>query len=100
MSESDLMDAVQLPIFPKIKIWTVLVAITLILGSSFLYIQSVFALGNPVKISTSSFDTVYPQIVTDGSGYLHLLWMEVTSDWGGYANPGILYSRWNGDTWS
>lgn len=58
------------------------------------------AIGNPVKISNSSYDTVYPQTVADSNGYLHLIWMEVTSDWGGYANPGILYSRWNGDTWS
>ena len=67
-----------------------------------LLVNQVHALGTPIKISTSSNATVFPQIVTDSNGYLHLIWMEIASDdapWTGQ-NPGILYSRWNGDTWS
>lgn len=62
-----------------------------------------YALGNPVKISNSSNQTIFPQTVTDTNGYLHLTWMELTTtdeSWSGHANPGIFYSRWNGDTWS
>lgn len=63
-----------------------------------------FAIGNPVKISNSSTnDVVFPQIAADSSGYLHVAWQEVTPEqsWGGnVVNPGIFYSRWNGDTWS
>lgn len=63
------------------------------------------AIGDPIKISTSTNATTFPQLVADSKGYLHMVWMEVTSDavrWGGttHANPGILYSRWNGDNWS
>src|SRR3989338_5057807 len=80
-----------------------LILIAIILTFFFTPLRQVNAIGNPVKISTSSNATVYPQIVTDSNGYLHIAWMEVANDtsiWGGFQNPGILYSRWNGDTWS
>ncbi len=65
-------------------------------------IQKVSALSNVTKISNSSTDVVFPQIVADNNGYLHVTWMDVVPNtiWAGYANPGIFYSRWNGDTWS
>ena len=69
----------------------------------YFFVSSVQALGNPVKISNSANATVFPQVVADSNGYLHIAWMEVADDtsiWGGFQNPGILYSRWNGDTWS
>lgn len=53
----------------------------------------------PQKLSTSSFDTIVPMMVPDIDGYLHLVWMEADEDWS-RPNPGIYYSRWNGDTWS
>lgn len=56
----------------------------------------------PEKISTATSptnSTIYPQMVPDIDGYLHLVWME-TDLWWTRPNPGIFYSRWNGDTWS
>lgn len=63
--------------------------------------QQARALSNITKISNSSSDVAFPQIVTDSKGYLHVVWMEVVPEqiWTG-SNPGIYYSRWNGDTWS
>lgn len=88
-------------IVPKIyRILTIVIAAFLAFGIA---VPKASALGNPVKISNSSNATVFPQIVADSNGYLHITWMEVANDtsiWGGFQNPGILYSRWNGDTWS
>lgn len=56
----------------------------------------------PEKISTATSptdSTIYPQMVPDIDGYLHLVWME-TDLWWTRPNPGIFYSRWDGDTWS
>lgn len=60
-----------------------------------------YALGTVTKISTSSNDVINPVTVTDSDGYLHAVWQELTPGqvWTG-VNPGIYYSRWNGDTWS
>lgn len=74
----------------------ILFSLALIFGPS-----NTFALGNPIKISTSSNDVINPVTVTDSTGYLHAVWQELTPEqvWTG-VNPGIYYSRWNGDTWS
>jgi len=53
----------------------------------------------PQKISTSTDDTILPQVVTDNLGYIHSVWMEADVNWTS-PNPGIFYSRWNGDIWS
>src|SRR3989338_378638 len=80
---------------PAVVLFTI---VLLVLSSS-----SVKALGDPVKISDSIYATTAPQVVTDSSGYLHIVWMEVQDEnkiWGKHQNPGIFYSRWNGDVWS
>ena len=80
-----------------------IVRLSLVLLLTFALVTPIQALGNPVKISTSTNQTVFPQTVADSNGYLHLVWMEVATEteiWGGHQNPGIFYSRWNGDTWS
>ncbi len=63
--------------------------------------ENTFALGTVTKVSTSSNDVINPVTVADSKGYLHSVWQELTPDqvWTG-VNPGIYYSRWNGDTWS
>src|SRR3989338_3532252 len=82
------------------RVYRVFVIVVLLF---FFSINSAQALGDPVKISTSTNATVFPQVVSDSNGYLHMTWMEVAdfnSPWWGEQNPGILYSRWNGDAWS
>ena len=73
----------------------------IILSAFLIFSQEANALGNPVKVSNSSNDVINPVTVTDSTGYLHAVWQELTPDqvWTG-VNPGIYYSRWNGDTWS
>ncbi len=70
-------------------------------STGLLLTNKAYALGNPVKISNSSNDVINPVTVTDSKGYLHAVWQELTPGqvWTG-VNPGIYYSRWNGDTWS
>jgi hypothetical protein len=58
-----------------------------------------FAIGDPVNISASSNDAIYPQVLSDSKGYLHAVWMEFDPS-GPASSSGIYYSRWNGDTWS
>lgn len=70
---------------------------------AFLFIkQDANALGAPVKVSNSSNDVAFPQTITDSKGYLHSVWMELNPGQTVFlgVNPGIFYSRWNGDTWS
>jgi len=59
------------------------------------------ALGTVTKISNTSNDVINPVTVADSDGYLHVVWQELTPGqvWTA-VNPGIYYSRWNGDTWS
>lgn len=79
-----------------------LLTFALLFFLAFLFLKhDAFALGNPVKISISSNDVINPVTVTDSTGYLHAVWQELTPGqaWTG-VNPGIYYSRWNGDTWS
>ncbi len=59
------------------------------------------AVSDQIKISTSSDNVVVPAIVSDTKGYMHTAWQEMTpgQGWSGL-NPGIFYSKWNGDTWS
>ncbi len=59
------------------------------------------AVSDQVKISTSSDNVVVPVITSDTKGYMHTVWQEMTpgQGWSGL-NPGIFYSKWNGDTWS
>lgn len=70
--------------------------------ASFIFSGQANALGNPVKISTSGNDVAFPQTITDSKGYLHSVWMELNPGQTVFlgVNPGIYYSRWNGDTWS
>ena len=82
----------------KAKLFTLLIIFGLVLFIA----PSASALSNPITISNSQNDTLYPQTVTDTSGYLHAVWMDVEPGkiWARHQNPGIFYSRWNGDIWS
>ena len=46
--------------------------------SFFIFSKIASALGNPVKISNSSNDAIFPQTNTDSKGYLHMVWQELT----------------------
>lgn len=74
----------------------------LFFSAALIFSQDANALGNPIKISTSSNDVAFPQTVADSKGYLHSVWMELNPGQTIFLglNPGIYYSRWNGDTWS
>ncbi|MEK9176358.1 MAG: hypothetical protein AAB520_02875, partial [Patescibacteria group bacterium] len=78
-----------------------LLFLILFFSAALTFSQDANALGNPVKISNSSNDVINPATVADSKGYLHVVWQELTPGqvWTG-VNPGIYYSRWNGDTWS
>jgi len=81
---------------------TQILFIFLFLASLFLVFTSKsLAVSDQVKISTSSDNVVVPAIVSDTKGYMHTVWQEMTPGrgWSGL-NPGIFYSKWNGDTWS
>lgn len=62
------------------------------------------AWSDPKIISNGTGNTIMPSITTDSKGYLHSVWMELSPGsenfWTGVENPGIFYSKWNGDTWS
>ena len=71
-----------------------------VLAAVLLFANSAFAAFTPPKkISSSTNDTILPQLLTDNLGYIHLVWMEADVNWSS-PNAGIFYSRWNGDTWS
>ncbi len=80
------------------------VVISLVYSLSILAFPSkTLAIGDPVRITNNTNATVFPQTVADSKGYLHMVWMEVINEnerWSNIQNPGIFYSRWNGDTWS
>jgi len=68
---------------------------------SLLISPSLAAWSTPIKISTSANNVVIPQLTTDTKGYIHAVWEEVDPvDWWAWPNPGIFYSRWDGDIWS
>ena len=56
------------------------------------------------QISDGLNTAIVPSVTTDSKGYLHAVWMEIDplieDWWDGNENPGIFYSKWNGDTWS
>ncbi len=63
-----------------------------------LFPKEALALGNVTKISNSANDSLFPTVFSDNKGYLHMAWQEYSGSF--EQNPGIFYSRWNGDTWS
>ncbi len=79
-----------------------LLSLILLLSAGLIFSQDANALGNPIKISNSSNDVAFPQTVADSKGYLHSVWMELNPGQTIFLglNPGIYYSKWNGDTWS
>src|SRR3989338_7857023 len=56
------------------------------------------------QISDGLNTAIVPSVTTDANGYLHAVWMEIDPAiedwWNGIENPGIYYSKWNGDIWS
>lgn len=82
-----------------------------IISSIFVLIIFIFSISpakaawsDPKTISSGAGNTIMPSITTDSKGYLHAVWMELTPGdenfWSGIENPGIFYSKWNGDAWS
>ena len=80
------------------KILALVLSVALLAPAFFVSTPKAHALGNVVTISNSSNDSLFPTVVADNKGYLHMAWQEYTGNFD--TNPGIFYSRWNGDTWS
>ena len=95
------------------KLLFVLLALFLFLKTS-VPARAQTAWSDPKKLSVSANTDVMPSITTDANGYLHAVWMQFYPDDGvedenngyeyeffsRYENPGIYYSKWNGDSWS
>lgn len=85
-------------LFKKIRVLFIFLFLASLLS---IFTSKSLAVSDQIKISTSSDNVVVPAIVSDTKGYMHTIWQEMTpgQGWSGL-NPGIFYSKWNGDAWS
>lgn len=61
--------------------------------------ESANGLNSPNKISTGVSEALYPSIVTDSNGRVHIVWMD--GEEGIHSETtNLVHSYWNGDVWS
>lgn len=83
------------------KLLALLLSITLVVPYFSLNLNKAHAFSSIETVSNNSSDNVFgPAISPDASGYIHAVWFETFPTGNNNPNPGIYYSRWNGDTWS